>query len=80
VKGCERHILGIVGRECTKNDAGSTVQIVTKKGNDLAVVDGELAKLLLYVGGGETVTPQDVDLIVVDSRAGDFFEVINLFL
>jgi DNA polymerase III delta subunit len=34
---------------------------------------------LLYVGGGETVTTQDVDSIIVDSRPGAFFEAINLF-
>jgi DNA polymerase-3 subunit delta len=79
VEGCERYILGVVGRECKKMTPEVLHKFLQKTGNDLATIDGELAKLLLYIGGGETIDTRDVDSIVVDSRAGDFFEAINLF-
>jgi DNA polymerase III delta subunit len=80
VAGCKCYILAVVGREWKNTMPEALDKFLQKTGNGLAVVDGEFAKLLLYVGGRETVTTQDVDSIIVNSRACDFFEVINLFL
>jgi DNA polymerase-3 subunit delta len=79
LEGCERYILRVVGRECKKMTPEALHNFLQKTNNDLATIDSELAKLLLYVGDGNPITAQDVESIVVDSRAGDFFEAINLF-
>ncbi|MDR1303157.1 MAG: hypothetical protein LBJ81_00885 [Puniceicoccales bacterium] len=77
--GGERYVLDLAGRECKKMTPEALQNFLQKTGDDLAVVDSELAKLFLYVGGGNPIAAQDVESIVVDARAGDFLGAINLF-
>lgn len=46
-------------------------------GGDLAALDGEIEKLSLYVGGRETITPEDVSRLVIASAGPADFALTN---
>jgi DNA polymerase-3 subunit delta len=77
--GCERYVRDTVRREGKGITPEALEQFLQQTGNDLMVVDGELGKLLLYVGEKSEIGIEDVDSIVVDLRENDFFETIDSF-
>ncbi|MDR2200834.1 MAG: DNA polymerase III subunit delta [Puniceicoccales bacterium] len=77
--GCERYVLDAVKRERKKINPKALEMFLQRTGNDLMAVDGELNKLLLYLGEKVEIEIRDVDDIVVDLRENDFFETIDSF-
>jgi DNA polymerase-3 subunit delta len=77
--GCEQYIRDGVRHAQKKITAEALNKFLLRTGNDLAMIDTELDKLLLYVGGKGDIEPEDIDAIVIDWRDSDFFEAIDLF-
>jgi DNA polymerase-3 subunit delta len=46
-------------------------------GDNLGVLDSELAKLALYVGGRQTIEPADIEALVGNNREENVFAVLD---
>ncbi|MDR3317506.1 MAG: DNA polymerase III subunit delta [Puniceicoccales bacterium] len=77
--GCEKYIFDIVKQEKKKMTSEASSKFLQRTGNDLAVIDNELKKLLLYTADKSDIDAQDIEAIVTDLRDSDFFETIDLF-
>jgi DNA polymerase-3 subunit delta len=77
--GCERYVRDRVKVEGKKISAEALNQFLGRTGNDLAIIAGELDKLLLHVADESEIDARHVGAIVVDLRSDDFFETVELF-
>ncbi|MDR2806747.1 MAG: DNA polymerase III subunit delta [Puniceicoccales bacterium] len=76
---CERYVTEMVKRDNKEITPEALNQLLEQTGNDLAVIDHELEKLLLYTADKDDITEQDIDAITVDLREGGFFETVDAF-
>lgn len=76
---CERLLLEKVEKEQKKIIPEAKALFLRRTGNETAVIDNELEKLLLYVGDRREIDSEDVRAVVVDLQNSDFFETIDSF-
>ncbi|MDR1435029.1 MAG: hypothetical protein LBI77_01320 [Puniceicoccales bacterium] len=77
--GCEQYVRDGVKGEGKKISAEALSKFLGRTGNDLAIIGGELDKLLLHGADESGIEVRDVEEIVVDLRGDDFFETVELF-
>jgi DNA polymerase-3 subunit delta len=68
--------LAIGGREC-KAEAGVAERLLELVGTDLGTLDGELDKLVQYVGERRTITRDDVDRVAAGGVGASLAELVQ---
>jgi DNA polymerase-3 subunit delta len=77
--GCEQYVRDVVKGEKKKITPEALQKFLQRTGNDLATIDNELDKLLLYALDESEIGVRDINAVVVDLRDSDFFETVDLF-
>ncbi|UPA28619.1 MAG: hypothetical protein LW808_000930 [Verrucomicrobiota bacterium] len=76
---CERLLSKKIEKEQKKITSEAAALFLRRTGNETAVIDNELEKLLLYVGDRRDIEIEDIRAVVVDIQNSDFFETIDSF-